>query len=204
MWEAQPQAPPWVRLVPGQSGGSSRGHGGVGGSMWNTNTHTCLGLQSPQLQEALPPWWPRAVVSMQSWVIGQAQYWPQSNSLCLQRGWAGREVAGTWAPRAGSKWEPSVDGGRAAAPTETSCRTTSVMVGMAATRPGAPGAEGCRRWGGPACSEWPCLPPPHTSLLWENQMEASICRIVATPWRQQLPTKLMGRQVSESSPRVEA
>lgn len=58
--------------------------------MWNTNAHACLGLQSPQLQEALPPWWPRAVVSMQSWVTGQAQYWPQSKQS-LPPGWTGWE-----------------------------------------------------------------------------------------------------------------
>ena len=163
----QPQAPPWVRSVPGLSGGSSRGHGGVGGSMWNTNTHACLGLWYPQLPKPLPPWWPRAAVSVQSWVRGQAQYWPQSNSLCLQRGPAGREVAGTWAPRAGSKWELSVDDGRAAAPAETSCRATSVMVGMAAARPGASGAEG--RCGEPSLLRTALPPAPaYISALGES------------------------------------
>ena len=52
-----------------------------GDSMWNTNTQACLGLRSPQLPKPLPAWWPQAAVGMQSWVRGQAWYWPQSNSL---------------------------------------------------------------------------------------------------------------------------
>lgn len=69
-----------------------------GYSMWNTNTHACLGLRSPQPPKPLPPWWPQAAVGVQSWVRGQARYWPQSKSA--SRG-----------DRLGERWlEPALQG----------------------------------------------------------------------------------------------
>lgn len=60
------------------------------GSMWNTNVMRASGCNPPSFRRPSHLWWPRAVVSMKSWVIGQAQYWPQSKQS-LPPGWTGWE-----------------------------------------------------------------------------------------------------------------